>query len=207
LSLSPAKLRLRRIKVATFALGLVPLLLLGVSAVRGKLGVNPVDTVLNRLGWWTLVTLLASLACTPLKLLAGWNWPIQIRRMAGLFAFFYGSVHLLTYLVVDQGLDVGEIVRDVLKHKFVLYGLTAWLLLLPLALTSTDGSVRRLGFKRWKALHRLAYAAGVFGCIHFLMKGKVIEAEPVLFGVALAALLGVRVVNVRFPLGKLRRAG
>lgn len=195
---SPAKRRIRRIKIATFIVCLVPLTLLVLSALRGRLGVNPIDTVMNRLGWWTLFLLMATLACTPTKLLTGWTWPIQIRRMVGLFAFFYASLHLSSYLVLDQGLDVGEIVRDVLKHKFILLGMTGWLLLLPLAVTSTDGWVHRLGFKRWKALHRLVYVAGVVGCIHFLLRGKVILLpEPVTFSVVLVLLLAARLLHGR----------
>jgi sulfoxide reductase heme-binding subunit YedZ len=189
--------RIRTLKVATFSAALLPLVWLGVSAALSKLGVNPVEAIINRLGWWALVFLLLSLACTSAKILLGWTWPLQLRRMLGLFAFFYATLHLSTYVVLERDIDFGEIIDDVLKRKFIALGMLSWLLLLPLAVTSTDGWTKRLGFKRWKAIHRLAYVASITACVHFLLKGKVILPEPLIFTAFACLLLAVRVVNAR----------
>jgi sulfoxide reductase heme-binding subunit YedZ len=187
--------RIRLLKIVTFIASLLPLAWLATGATLNKLGVNPVEAVINRLGWWALTFLVLSIACTPLKLVLGWTWPLQLRRMLGLFAFFYATLHLSTYVVIDRDIDFGEILDDVLKRKFIAVGMLTWLLLLPLALTSTNGWTRRLGFRRWKAIHRLAYVAVLIGCVHFLWKGKVILPEPVIFTVIAVSLLTVRVIR------------
>ena len=124
-----------------------------------KLTANPIAEVMNRLGFWTLFFLLTSLAASPMKALFGWTFQMRVRRMVGLFAFFYASLHFTTYLALDQAFDLGDIGRDIVKRKFITVGFAALLLLVPLAVTSTDGWVKRLGFRRWKNIHRLAYAA------------------------------------------------
>ena len=184
----------RFIPRAAFALACAPLLLLGARGVLGQLGANPIEAVLNRLGFWALVMLLASLACTPLQIL-GWKWPLRLRRMLGLFAFFYACSHLLTYSVVDQGLALGEIGKDIVKRKFITIGMATWLLLLPLAVTSTNKWMKRLGFHRWKALHRLVYLAGIGGVIHFVWRVKKDLTQPLVFGAILAILLAIRAVS------------
>ena len=190
-----AKLRIRRLKAVTFSASLLPLAAIAAMFVLGKLGANPVERAINDTGYWALVFLILSLAATPLKMALGWTFPIQARRMLGLFAFFYASVHLLLYVGVDQSFDVSELVADVVKHKFITLGMLTWSLLLPLAITSTDKSPRRLGFAQWKRLHRLAYVAGVTGCVHFILRGKVVLPEPVLFTLFLLGLLAVRAVS------------
>ncbi|GAC1343672.1 MAG: hypothetical protein NVS2B9_08670 [Myxococcales bacterium] len=148
--------------------------------------------MLNRLGLYTLSVLLASLACTPLQVVFGWKWPLRVRRMVGLWAFAYATLHLLTYGVVDQSLDFTAIGKDIVKRKFITVGFAAFVVLFALAVTSPQRMVRKLGFRWWKRLHRLVYAAGVLGCIHFLWRFKLKEPQPIAYGLVLLLLLGVR---------------
>jgi len=180
------------LKPAVFLAALSPLVWLGSRALRGTLGPYPVAEVLNRLGLYALSLLFCSLACTPLQIVLGWTWPLRVRRMLGLFAFSYACLHLSTYLFVDQGLDLGSIGKDIAKRRFVTVGFAAWCALLPLAITSTQGWVKRLGFRKWKRLHRLAYLAAALGVVHFYWRFKTAPLEPLLFGGGLAILLGVR---------------
>jgi sulfoxide reductase heme-binding subunit YedZ len=181
------------LKPLVFAAALSPLLWLASRAVRGTLGPDPVAEVLNRLGLYAISLLFCSLACTPLQIVLGWSWPLRVRRMLGLFAFFYASLHLSTYLFVDQGLDFRGVAKDVAKRRFVTVGFAAWCTLVPLAITSTQAWVKRLGFRRWKSLHRLAYLAGGLACVHFIWRFKTALLQPLLFTAVLALLLGVRV--------------
>lgn len=195
------------LKPAVFIGSLVPVVRIGQRAISGELGANPIATALNQLGLLALVFLLASLACTPLKTFLGWTWPIRIRRMLGLFAFFYASVHFLTYAGLDQVLDVRAIWADVTQRKFIFVGFAALLLLIPLAVTSTDAMVRRLGFKRWKLLHRLAYVAGGLAVIHFVWRVKKDLTQPLTYAVLLGILLGARAVEALVKKPKRQRAG
>lgn len=187
----------RAARVALFSACCAPLLLLGADAVLGRLGANPIAEILNRLGFWALVFLLLALTPTPLRILFSWTWPARFRRMIGLFAFFYAFLHLATYVGVDQFFDVGAIVQDVVKRKFITIGMLTFTLLVPLALTSTDRWVRRLGFVRWKRLHRLSYVAAATGVIHFVWRVKADLLQPMLFAGALAALLAIRLLAWR----------
>ena len=187
----------RLLKPLVFLGAASPLLWLAGRAVRGALGPDPVAEVLNRLGLYALVLLLCSLACTPLQLVLGWKWPLRVRRMLGLFAFFYASLHLTTYVAVDQGLDVASIGKDIVKRRFVTVGFAAWCCLFPLAVTSTQGWVKRLGFRRWKALHRLAYLAAVLAIFHFVWRFKTALLQPLIAGATLFALLGIRLIARR----------
>lgn len=182
------------LKPAVFAGALAPLGLILFQAARGDLGPNPVAEALNRLGLTALVFLLASLSCTPLQDTLGWNWPIPLRRMLGLFAFFYACLHFATYAALDQGLHGRAILADVFKRKFIFLGFTALVLLIPLAATSTAAAVRRLGFPRWKRLHRLAYVIGILGAVHFWLRVKKDVREPAIYAAVLAVLLLTRVV-------------
>ena len=182
------------LKPAVFAAALAPLASVLLQAARGALGADPVAEALNRLGLTALVFLVASLACTPAREVLGWTWAIGLRRMLGLFAYFYACVHFATYAIVDQGLRGKAIVADVTKRPFILSGFAAFLLLTPLAFTSTAASVRRLGFPRWKRLHRLAYAAGALAAFHFWLRVKKDVREPEIYAAVLAALLAARVV-------------
>ena len=181
------------LKPLVFAGGAAPLLWLASRALRGTLGPDPVAEVLNRLGLYAISLLFCSLACTPVQIALGWNWPLRVRRMLGLFAFFYATLHLSTYVFVDQGLDLGSIGKDIAKRRFVTVGFAAWCALLPLAITSTQGWVRRLGFRRWKALHRLAYLAAGLACVHFIWRFKTALLQPLSFTLVLAVLLAIRI--------------
>ena len=180
---------------AAFAACLLPLAWLVVRFLRDDLGANPIAEVLNRLGLDAFVLLVLTLACTPAQILFKVNWPIRIRKLLGDFCFFYACLHLLTYTGLDQGLAFGEIGRDIVKRPFITLGVTTWVLLLPLAVTSTQGWQRRLGYRRWKGLHRLVYLAGVLACVHFLWRFKTALFEPLLWSGVVALLLGIRIVS------------
>jgi sulfoxide reductase heme-binding subunit YedZ len=181
----------------SFAACCLPLLWLAVQFERGALGPNPIEALLNDLGYTAFVLLALTLACTPAQILFGWNWPIRIRKLLGDFCFFYASLHVTTYAVLDQGLDFGAIVKDVLAHKFIFLGMATWLMLLPLAVTSTQGWQRCLGFRRWKRLHRLVYLAGGTASFHFLLRFKTPRVETLAWMTCIAALLLVRVARTR----------
>jgi methionine sulfoxide reductase heme-binding subunit len=183
------------LKPGVFVGSLTPLAVLLGRAARGSLGANPIAEGLNQLGLVALIFLVASLLCTPLKTLLGWTWPVRIRRMLGLYAFFYACLHVATYAGLDQSLAWGAIVADVVKRNFILVGFLAWLCLLPLAVTSTNAMVRRLGFARWKALHRLAYAAGILGVIHFTWRVKKDIREPATYAAVLSLAFLVRLAD------------
>ncbi len=182
------------LKPGLFVGALAPLLVMVVEAIQGTLGANPIAEVENVLGLAALVLLVASLACTPARRVFGWSWPARIRRMLGLFAFFYISLHFLAYVLVDQSLDGGRIIEDIVKRPFITVGFAALVLLLPLALTSTTASIRRLGFRRWTLLHQLAYVAGVLAVIHFFWRVKIDVSQPLVYAGVLTLLLLIRLV-------------
>jgi len=200
--------RARLLVGATLALALAPLAKMALDLYLGRLGANPIEAILDRLGFWTLTLLTLSLVPTPAHELLGLSWPVRIRRTLGLFAFSYATLHLLWYVGVDQLLDLELLVQDVVKRRFMTVGFAAWLLLVPLAVTSTDGWVRRLGYARWKRLHRLVYAAAALGAVHFVWRVKADLRRPSIFLAALAVLLLARLVpraaarRVRAALGR-----
>ena len=165
--------------------------------LRGGFGADPIATLLNDLGYVAFVLLVLTLACTPAQMLFGWSWPIRIRKLLGDFCFFYACLHLSTYVGLDQGFDAHDIVKDLLKHKFIFFGMATWLLLLPLAVTSTQGWQKRLGFRRWKRLHRIVYLAGVLASFHFLLRFKTPRAETLAFMTLIVLLLLLRLSRVR----------
>ena len=179
-------------KLVLLVNGLVPLTLLLWDVYRKQVGANPLEFVTRTTGMLTLLFLLISLAVTPLRRITGLNWLVRFRRMLGLFAFFYGSLHLLTYVAFDRFFHVTTIPGDVLKRPFIAIGMTAFFLMLPLALTSTDKMVKRLGGKRWARLHKLVYLAGVLGVLHYYMLVKSDVRLPLTFAFVLALLLGFR---------------
>ncbi len=181
-------------KAAAFALCCAPLAKIALDLALGRLGANPIEAILNRLGFWTLTLLAAALAPTPAHDLLGLSWPVRIRRMLGLFAFAYATLHLVFYVAIDQGLDFALLVKDVAKRRFMAVGFAAWLLLVPLAATSTDRWVRRLGHVRWKRLHRLVYAAAILGVVHFVWRVKADLRRPSWFALAVGLLLAARLV-------------
>jgi methionine sulfoxide reductase heme-binding subunit len=176
---------------------LLPLALLISDALRGRLGADPVAIALNKLGLLALILLLACLAATPLRLLFGVAWPIRIRKLLGLLAFFYASLHFLLYAIIDQGLDLGAFVADVTERKFISVGFVAFVLLVPLALTSTAKMLKRLGALRWKRLHRLIYVSGVLACIHFVWRVKRDLSQPTLYATVLIVLLAIRLLELK----------
>src|SRR5947207_2321960 len=207
---------IRYIKVAVFLLCLVPfVVLLGkffgprpfdMSGWGLGLGANPVEALEHGFGDWTLRFLLVTLSITPLRKLLRVPSLIKFRRMLGLFAFFYGCAHFTTYLWLDKFFNLHEILLDVAKRKYITVGFTGFVLLIPLALTSTAGWIRRLGGKRWLALHRLIYAAAIAGVIHYLWLVKADIRKPLAYGAVLALLLGYRVAVWAVPWWKKRAA-
>ncbi len=182
-------------KPGVFAGSLVPIPVMIWRGVHGELGADIVATVLNQLGYLALTFLTASLLCTPLKIVTGWTWGIRLRRMLGLFAFVYAALHFLTYLLVDQSLNLPIIIEDITKRKFILVGFTTLVILIPLAVTSTNRMVKRMGFVQWKRLHRLAYVAGCLGVIHFIWRVKADLREPLTFAGIIAASLALRAMH------------
>jgi methionine sulfoxide reductase heme-binding subunit len=189
----------RRFKPFVFLACLVPLARLGWKAYMGLLGANPIEVITHSTGDWTLLFLLITLAVTPLRRLSGQPWLIRYRRMFGLFAFFYVTLHFLTYIWLDKFFNVQDMLADIAKRKFITVGFTGFVLLIPLALTSTSGWIRRLGGKRWQALHRLIYAAAICGVIHYLWLVKADIRKPLQYGTVLAVLLGYRLVSWAVP--------
>lgn len=177
-------------KVAVFLLALVPLAWLATH----RLGPNPIETITHTTGDWTLRFLVLTLAVTPLRKLLGLPELIRYRRMLGLFAFFYGTLHFMTYLWLDKFFDAAEIVKDVGKRPFIAAGFTGFVLLIPLALTSTAASIRRLGGQRWRRLHRLVYVSALAGVVHYYWQVKSDIRGPLVYFALIAALLLWRIV-------------
>lgn len=195
-------------KPAVFALCLAPLAWLVGQFLAGGLGANPIEATNRFLGDWALRFLLIALAVTPLKDLSGWAAVMRFRRMLGLFAFFYVSLHVASYVVLDQFFAWGEIWSDIVKRRYITVGMIAFVLLIPLAITSTKGMIKRLGGRRWTRLHMLVYGAAVLAVFHFFMMVKADIREPLISAAILAVLLGYRVVTRlrRRPAATLRRS-
>jgi len=186
------------IKAALFMLALVPLARMVYLTLTGQL-VEPLEFITRGTGDWTLYFLCFTLAVTPLRKLSKWNWLIKLRRMLGLYMFFYGLLHFMTFLWFDHFFDVQEMWKDVLKRPFITVGFIAFVLLIPLAVTSTNAMVKRLGGKRWQWLHRLIYVIAPLAILHFwwMKAGKHNFTQPIIFGLILGALLLMRVVWAR----------
>jgi len=191
-SVVPNKKQMRGIKLIVFALCLAPLLRLFWLGVHDALSANPVEFVEHSTGFWALFILLISLSLTPLRLITRCAWPIQLRRMLGLFMFFYVCLHLTTYLWLDYSFNWIDIINDIVKHPYVLLGSSAFILAIPLAITSSHAMMRRLG-RRWQQLHRLVYLIAMLGVIHFWWLVKKDIREPLLFASVLLILLAIRV--------------
>ena len=181
-------------KAVLFVVCLVPATLLAWNFFHDQLGANPFEALTRQSGEWTLRFLLVTLLMTPLRNILHQAWPLQLRRMLGLYSFFYACLHLLTYLWFDQFFDWQEITKDILKRPFITAGITAWLLLLPLALTSTNGMMRRLG-RNWKRLHRSIYLIAILGVLHFIWLVKADLREPLIYAAILTLLLGYRLTR------------
>ncbi|GGX26420.1 sulfite oxidase heme-binding subunit YedZ [Undibacterium macrobrachii] len=191
-SLSPRQLFWCRVIV--FVLALLPFLRLVYAVYQDALGANPLEFITRNTGDWALYFLCISLAITPLRKILEWHWLIRLRRMLGLYAFFYASLHFLTFLWFDHFFDLSDMWRDVVKRPFITVGFVAFVLLLPLALTSNQWMIRQLGGKQWQLLHRLVYLIAPLGVLHyFWMKaGKNLLLQPLLFAALVSGLLGVR---------------
>jgi sulfoxide reductase heme-binding subunit YedZ len=183
---------INQIKPLIFILLLLPLLWLGYGAWGDALGANPIETITRTLGDWALRLLLLTLAVTPLRKMTGWRWPMRLRRMLGLYAFFYALLHLASYLVLDQFFYWPAIWGDIIKRPFITIGMVSFLLLIPLALTSTNNWMRRLG-RHWQRLHKLIYPIAIGAVTHYLLLTKVVTLEPLLYAAILGVLLLARI--------------
>jgi sulfoxide reductase heme-binding subunit YedZ len=175
--------------------GAVPLALLAWDAAQHSLGANPENFAILTTGMMTLIFLILTMAVTPLRKVTGWNWLANMRRMLGLYAFFYGCAHFLLFFGLDRGFSVSSTLTEMLKRKYLIIGTTALVIMVPLAVTSTNAMIKRLGGKRWRGLHRLAYVAAIGGVIHYYMQVKADVRQPLVFAAVLTVLLGYRVVD------------
>ena len=179
-------------KALVFALCATPAVLLVIGWFDHALGANPIEAVIHTTGEWTLRLLLITLAVTPLRKLTGWHWLLRLRRMLGLFAFTYACLHLLAYAWLDLFFDWRAIAEDILQRPYLTVGFAAFVLMVPLALTSSNAAIRRMGGRQWQSLHRSIYAIAMLGVVHFWWQVKADVLEPAIYAVILAALLGVR---------------
>ena len=197
------RVKSRFTKVAVFLLCLVPIAWLALAALTDKLSANPIKDITENTGTWALRFMLLTLCVTPFRKLTGWNEVIRYRRMFGLYAFFYGFLHFLTYAWLDQFFSIPDIVQDVYKRPFITVGFSAFLVMIPLAITSTKKWIARLGGRRWQLLHRLTYIGAIAGVVHYLWLVKA-DTRPLIYGVLLSILLGFRVLQslrMNHPLG------
>jgi len=197
---------IRALKAPVFLLCLGPAFVLTWKGFHAGLGANPIDVITRTTGRWTLTFLLITLSVTPVRKLSGLTWLVRFRRMLGLFAFFYGGLHLMTYVWLDKFFDVHAMLHDIAKRRFITAGMTAWALMLPLALTSTTGWIRRLGGKRWQKLHRLIYFSAAAGVVHFIWLVKADLRRPLTYGAVLAVLLAYRLIAWLVARFRTRRA-
>jgi sulfoxide reductase heme-binding subunit YedZ len=188
----------KALKTTTFVLCLVPFAWTASLIMTSGLGANPAEKIIHLSGDWALNFILITLSLTPLHRLSGWTWPVRLRRMAGLFAFFYAVLHFIAYAGLDQSFSWGDIMEDALKHKRIIVGFVSFVLLLPPVFTSTDRMVRRLGYRLWNRLHRLVYAAATGGAIHYLLLVKKDIRVPLIYAAVLAVLLGYRMAAYLF---------
>ena len=196
---------IRLLKIGVFLLALVPISILLWKAYTGDLSANPIQDITQETGIWTLRFLIITLSITPLRKLTGWGRIARFRRMLGLFAFFYGFLHFTTYVYLDQFFAFDEIIKDVAKRPFITVGFSAFVLMIPLAATSTNRMTKWLGGKRWKALHRLVYVIALGGVIHYLWLVKADTSRPLRYGAVLSVLLLYRLWDYfrsRTPGGK-----
>ncbi|PKO47085.1 MAG: sulfoxide reductase heme-binding subunit YedZ [Betaproteobacteria bacterium HGW-Betaproteobacteria-22] len=191
-SATPKKTCIRAIKLSIFALCLIPFIRLILLGINDNLGANPIEFIERSTGFWALFILLATLSLTPVRLLTGRVWQLQLRRMLGLFMFFYACLHVSIYLWLDFSFDMNEIAKDIVQHPRILVGLAAFMLTIPLALTSSNAAIALLR-EKWKKLHQLIYLVAIFAVVHFLWLVKLDIREPLFFASVLAILLGIRI--------------
>jgi sulfoxide reductase heme-binding subunit YedZ len=192
------RLKRRLLTACVFLACLMPFILLLAKGAMGDLGPNPVSDITQDTGVWTFRFLLITLCVTPLRKLTSWSEVIKFRRMLGLFAFFYGFFHLMTYLLLDQSFSIPDIIQDVVKRPFITAGTAGFVLMIPLAITSTRKWISRLGGKRWQLLHRLVYVSSAAGAVHYLWLVKADITRPVRYSILLSVLLAYRLfLNLR----------
>ena len=202
---NPTAKQFKTIKASLFLLAMLPFLRLLVSAFTDQLGANPVEFITRNTGDWTLYFLCITLAVTPLRRLTNWVWLVKLRRMQGLYVFFYAALHFTTFLWFDHAFDITEMWKDVLKRPFITVGFIAFVLLIPLAATSTNAIIKKLGAKNWQRLHRLVYLIASLGILHFwwMKAGKHDFEQPLIFGVIVATMLLMRVYwRLQAPVNK-----
>lgn len=180
------------LKSVVWVLCLLPLAVLIHLAVQGELGANPISYVTNWLGQWTFRLLLASLALTPLRIVTGLTWPVLVRRLVGLFAFLYAGLHFSVWILIDHYFNWDQMFADLIKRRYITVGMLALLFLIPLAVTSTNGMVKRLGGAAWRRLHRLVYLVGILATLHFLWLAKTLRSDAILYAALLTLLLVIR---------------
>lgn len=191
---NPTQTQVQWIKAIVFAICLIPFARLCWAFYTDNLGANPIEYITRATGWWTLSFLLITLLVTPLRKLLSWPWLLRLRRMLGLYAFFYVVLHFTTYIWLDQDFEIASMVKDVMKRPFITVGFAAFVLLIPLAATSTNAMVKWLGAKRWQALHRAIYVIAILGVTHFWWLVKKDIREPLMFAGLLAVLFAARLV-------------
>lgn len=179
--------------------GLVPLAMLAWDAVRGRLGANPIEFFIHTTGILSLIFLALSLAVTPVRKIGGWNFLSHFRRSLGLFAFAYALLHLLAWIALDRQGSLRSVIEETVRRPFITFGMAGFLMMAPLAITSTNAAIKRMGAKRWKMLHRLAYVAAIAGVVHYWYKEKADIRWPLVFAIAIGALLLYRVVDALRP--------
>jgi sulfoxide reductase heme-binding subunit YedZ len=202
----PTTRQIQFIKAVIFFAALVPLAWLVVDGLQGRLGPNHIEAITHRTGDWILNFLLLTLAITPLRRISGWHWLLRLRRMLGLFAFFYACLHFTTYIWLDQFFMMDEVVKDIAKRPYITVGFVGFVMLFPLALTSNSVMIRKLGAQRWQKLHRSVYFIAIAGVLHYLWLVKSDVSTPLLYGAILALLLTMRLPSVTQKLAQLHKA-
>lgn len=202
--MQPRATQLLALKAIIFLLALVPVTLLVVDATNGNLGANPVEAITHRTGDWVLNFLFITLAVTPLRKITGWHWLLRFRRMLGLYAFFYVLLHFTTYIWLDRFFVFDEIGKDIAKRPYITVGFTCFLLLIPLAVTSTNAMVRRLGAKRWQRLHKMIYVIAIGGVLHYLWLVKSDILLPLTYALILSLLFILRAPSISARLSVIR---
>jgi len=202
--MQPGTKQFLALKAAIFLLALVPVMLLVSGAIEGNLGANPVETISYRTGDWVLNFLFITLAITPLRKITGWHWLLRFRRMLGLYVFFYVLLHFMTYIWLDRFFVFDEIGKDIVKRPYITVGFASFLLLIPLAVTSTNAMVRRLGAKRWQRLHKLIYVIAIGGVLHYLWLVKSDIVVPLTYALILSLLFILRVPSISAKLPSIR---
>ncbi len=191
---NPSTPAVQRVKWALILLGMLPLLRLVVGFFTDQLGANPIEFITRSTGTWTLVGLAVTLSITPLRKLLNWPWLIRLRRTAGLLAFFYVCLHFTTYIWFDRFFDVEDIIKDVIKRPFITVGFAAFLLFIPLAVTSNNAIIKKLGAKLWQRIHYLVYVIAILGVVHYWWLVKKDLTQPIIYACVFAVLLGLRVM-------------